>query len=261
MTLFLIWAAVTAVLVLAATGLWVVSVRRSDASIVDPFWGPAFLVAVLGYLLLDPDPVRTRGVLVAVLVGVWAVRLGVHLGIRAAGHGEDPRYAAMRERNGPSWWWRSLFWVFWLQATLVAVISVPLLFAVASDAQLGPIDACGALLFAAGLLFEAVGDAQLTAFRADPANRGRVLDRGLWRWTRHPNYFGDALLWWGLGLFGLAGGGPLVLLAPALMTLLLLRVSGVPLLEERLAETRPGYRAYVARTSAFVPWFPKDDAR
>ncbi len=152
----------------------------------------------------------------------------------------------------------SLGTVFLLQGALVLVVSLPLQVAVArAGPPLGLLDAGGILLFALGFAFEAVADLQLARFKADPASRGRVMDRGLWRLTRHPNYFGDALLWWGLGLLGAAAGAAWTLVSPAVMTFLLLRVSGVTLLERDISDRRPGYRDYVRRTSAFFPWFPR----
>jgi steroid 5-alpha reductase family enzyme len=163
----------------------------------------------------------------------------------------------MRRGHGARFWWVSLFTVFLLQAALAWAISLPVQLAVLSDGPLGWLDGLAVLTWLVGLAFEAIGDLQLTRFRRDPANRGRALDTGLWRYSRHPNYFGDALLWWGFGLLGLAAGAPWTLFAPALMTFLLLKVSGVALLEKGMEERRPAYRDYVARTSAFVPWFPR----
>ncbi len=256
MSALAIWALGGAVVAVAAALLWVVSVPIRNASIVDPFWGPAYLLISLVWFLALPGTPSARALLVLLCVGAWALRLGLHLSIRAVGKPEDPRYAAMREKNGVGWWWRSLFWVFLLQAALVWVIASPLFVAIRSTDGLGGWDLLGFVLFGTGLAFEAIGDAQLSAFRDDPSNRGRVLDTGLWRYTRHPNYFGDALLWWGFGLFGVAAGEAWTLFGPALMTFLLLKVSGVVMLEDGMEERRPGYAEYVRRTSAFVPWFP-----
>ncbi|MBK9517560.1 MAG: DUF1295 domain-containing protein [Anaeromyxobacter sp.] len=254
----------TSLLVLSAAFslLWLVSLKLRNASIVDPFWGSAFVLSGVTVALADggggAGPRRT---LALVLVAVWGLRLSIHLLARNAGHGEDPRYAAMRRGHGQRFWWVSLFTVFLLQALLAWAISLPVQLAVATpSSSLGLLDAAGAALWAIGLGFEAVGDWQLSRFRRDPGSRGRVLDTGLWRYTRHPNYFGDACAWWGLGLLGLAAGAPWTLAAPALMTFLLVRVSGVALLEQDIGQRRPGYREYVRRTSAFFPWFPKQEA-
>lgn len=247
-----------AVALAAFTLLWGVSVRLRDASIADPFWGPGFLLVTLAYLVAAPDP-GARAYLVAVLVALWAGRLGLHLLRRNRAHGEDPRYVAMRERHGERFPAVSLVTVFWLQAVILWVVSLPLLGAVAGNAPLGAWDVAGTVVFAVGFLLEAVADAQLRRFRSDPASRGRVLDRGLWRYSRHPNYFGDAVLWWGLYLVGVGGGAWWSAPGPLLMTFLLVKVSGVALLERSLLETRPGYAEYVRRTSAFLPWPPKGE--
>jgi steroid 5-alpha reductase family enzyme len=240
----------------ALTLLWAVSLRLRDASIVDPFWGPGFAVATLTYWLVDGRQ-GARGTLVLALVTLWAARLGWHLLRRNRREGEDPRYAAMRARHGPGWSRVSLFRVFWLQGVILWIISMPLLAAVRSTGALGALDLIGAALALVGLALEATADRQLRRFRADPASRGRVLDTGLWRYSRHPNYFGDAVVWWGLWLVAAAGGAWWTIFGPAAMTFLLLKVSGVPLLEKGLEKSRPGYAEYARRTSAFIPWFPK----
>lgn len=247
------------VALLAFTLLWGVSVRRRDASIADPFWGPGFLLVGLAYLAAHGQG-TPRGLLALALVAAWAGRLGTHLLRRNRAHGEDPRYAAMRAAHGARFAWVSLGTVFWLQAVLLWIVSLPVMAAVVGSAPVGGWDAAGVAVFLAGFTTEAVADAQLARFRADPASRGTVLDRGLWRYSRHPNYFGDALLWWGVWLLAVGAGAPWTAVGPALMTLLLLKVSGVALLERSLSKSRPGYADYVRRTSAFVPWFPRDRA-
>lgn len=245
-------------IVAVMTVVWIRSLRLRDASIVDGWWGPGFVICASVYVWFTPVA-STRAVVTWVLLAVWAGRLAWHIVRRNHGAGEDPRYAAMRATHGPAFWWRSLFVVFWLQAVVLWMVSWPVWSAVtaAAPASLTTLDVLGVAVFLLGFSFEAIGDWQLTRFRAVPANKGRVLDRGLWRYTRHPNYFGDATLWWGLGLLGIADGPWWVLVGPLLMTVLLVKVSGVALLERGLAETKPGYRDYVARTSAFVPWWPK----
>jgi steroid 5-alpha reductase family enzyme len=252
---------VTGVLVASAvavalfvTAVWLLSLRLRDASIADVFWGPGFaLVALLAAAISPPS---ARAVLLASLTCVWGLRLAFHIGSRwLVKKEEDRRYRAMRAGWGDRFPLASLFTVFLLQGALLWVVSLPLQAggALGATRPLGPIDALGVLLFAVGLGFEAVGDAQLARFLADPANRGRVMETGLWRYTRHPNYFGDALLWWGLGLVGAATGAWWSLVGPALMTFLLVRVSGVSLLEKDIAGRRPDYVAYVRRTSPFLP--------
>lgn len=241
------------------TAVWIASLLRRDASLIDIFWGPGFVLLAWIYTLgVGTD--SPRGVLVAALVTLWGLRLATHIAVRGRGRGEDYRYAAMRQRWGGRFGWVSLFTVFWLQGGLMWLLSVPLYRAAASPdpAGLTWIDALAVSVFAVGLTCETVADLQLVRFKADPANGGRVLTHGLWRYSRHPNYFGDALVWWGLWLFALATpGAAWTIYSPALMTLLLMRVSGVPLLERHMGETKPGYRDYVDRTSAFLPWFPR----
>ena len=246
-----------AITVAALLVLWSVSVRLRDVSIVDVYWGPGFAVVALTALAVaGPSP---RGLVLAFLAASWGGRLGLHLARRRRGQGEDRRYAAMRARHGASFPRVSLFTVFLLQAALLWAVSLPLQAgaALGPGSPLGLLDAGGVALFAVGLAFEAVADAQLARFLARPDSVGQVMDEGLWRYTRHPNYFGDALVWWGLGLVGAASGAPWVLAGPALMTLLLVKVSGVSLLESTIGFRRPGYREYVARTSSFVPWPPR----
>jgi steroid 5-alpha reductase family enzyme len=238
---------------------WIASVARHDASLVDRTWslmiaGPALVYAAqLGW----PGP---RAIALLVLVLAWGLRLSVFITRRNWGHGEDRRYQAIRARNEPHFALKSLVLVFALQAVLAWIVAMPTLAALAGDRAFGVLDVLGILVAAAGFVFEAVGDAQMSAFKRDPANRGRVMDRGLWRYTRHPNYFGEACVWWGVWLLALAAGGAgaiWTVLSPLLMTTLLLKVSGVALLEKDIAERRPAYREYIARTNAFVPGPPR----
>ena len=247
-----------AAIVLLFTGLWVVSVILKNSSIVDMWWGPGILLIGLTYFMTTSGaPGRAR--MVVSLLALWAIRLAWHIGARNIGHGEDFRYAKWRQERGASWWWFSYFKVFVLQSVIAWIISTPLYFAIApaTPPRLTPLDVAGAIVFAIGFLFEAIGDGQLRRFKAEPANAGRVLDTGLWRYTRHPNYFGEALLWWGFGLCALSTGSYLGLIGPAIMTWLLIRVSGVSLLEQTLKTTKPGYAEYIQRTSAFVPMPPR----
>jgi len=243
----------------ASTFVWMISVRLEDASIADVCWGLGFVLLAWLYFVLSPAN-TPRSWLVAGLVTLWGARLSWHIFRRRHGKGEDPRYQAMRALHAPAFWWRSLFTVFWLQGAILWFVALPLLVAeqAAYPRTLTAVDGLGVVLFAVGFSFEVVGDRQLHRFRADPSNRGRVLDRGLWRYTRHPNYFGDAVLWW--GLYAIAAATPngwLTVLSPVLMTFLLMRVSGVTLLEQSLKASKPGYHAYIARTPAFFPWFPR----
>jgi steroid 5-alpha reductase family enzyme len=248
-----------ALALLGMVALWALSVRLRDASIVDVAWGPGF--AAIAWVSLALAGSSPRGLLLAVLATAWGLRLGLHLAARrrAQGGAEDRRYTAMRASHGARFPLRSLFTVFLLQGALMWLVSLPLQAAAAigRTAPLGPLDAAGAFLALAGLAVEAVADAQLRRFLAHPGSRGLVMQEGLWGWSRHPNYFGDALLWWGLGLLALSAGAWWALIGPLAMTLLLLKVSGVALLEKTIASRRPGYAEYAARTSAFVPWPPR----
>lgn len=238
---------------LLAAAVWVASVIKRDVSIVDSAW--SFLVylpaLVMAAVLPQSGP---RAAVVLTLAAAWALRLSGHIAWRHRGQPEDRRYQAIRWRNEPHFRWKSLYLVFGLQALLGWVVAAPLMAAVASPAPWSAFDAPGLALAVFGLLFEAVADAQLARFRADPRNRARVMDRGLWRFSRHPNYFGEFCLWWGLWLVALAAGAWWTVLSPLLMSVLLIKVSGVPLLEDDLRRHRPGYAEYVRRTPAFVPW-------
>jgi steroid 5-alpha reductase family enzyme len=239
-------------------GLWLLSLRLRDVSIVDIFWGPGFvLIAWITWALSSAD--STRALLALACTTAWGLRLGLYLGARNLGHGEDKRYAAMRRRDPEGFPPRSLFTVFGLQGLLMWIVSLPVQTTIIApgSAPIGPLDWVAGALFLLGLGFEAIGDAQLTRFKSDPANAGRVMDRGLWAWTRHPNYFGDATAWWGLGLLAVSAGHPWALIGPLVMNVLLLRVSGVPLLERGMRKTRPDYEAYARRTSSFIPWPPR----
>ena len=243
----------------ALTLVWMISVRLRDASVADICWGLGFVLLAWVDCFLSPA-MTPRSWLVASLMTLWGTRLSLHIFRRGQGQGEDPRYQAMRASHGPAFWWRSLFTVFWLQGAILWFVALPLFVAVraAPSTALTTVDGLGILLFAVGFGVEALGDYQLARFRADASNRGTVLDRGLWRYTRHPNYFGDATMWW--GVYAIAASTPsgwLTVLSPILMTWLLMRVSGVTLLEEGLKASKPGYRAYIARTPAFFPWFPR----
>lgn len=240
------------------TALWLASLAVRNSSIVDMWWGPGILLIGATYAATSSTDHDRRAV-VLVLLALWAIRLAWHIGARNIGHGEDFRYAQWRRERGPSWWWFSYFKVFVLQAVIAWIISMPLYFAItsATPAPFTAWDIAGASLFAIGFLFEAIGDEQLRRFKADPGNQGRVLDSGLWRYTRHPNYFGEAVLWWGFGVIGVAAGGWLGLIGPAIMTFLLIRVSGVAMLEKTLQDSKPEYRGYIRRTSAFVPLPPR----
>lgn len=239
------------------SALWILSVLRRDVSLIDIFWGPAFvLVAWLAF----GNREQPEHWLLPVLTTVWGLRLGTHLALRKRGHGEDRRYQALRKAAGEQFWWTSLFTVFWLQGALVWIISLPLQFSPMSAPTASRVSlTIGVCLFALCLTFETVGDWQLARFQANKENRGKVLDQGLWRYTRHPNYFGDCCVWWGLWLCAISQGVPVwTVISPIVMTTLLLRVSGVSLLERDLVQSKPGYAEYVRKTSSFIPLPPRD---
>jgi steroid 5-alpha reductase family enzyme len=230
--------------------------------VVDSLWGLGFVVIAWVTFALS-DGYEGRRWLVAVLTSLWGLRLCIHLSIRNWGIGEDPRYGKWRAASGESFWIVSLFKVFWLQALFQWVISfvvqVPQL--AREPANLTALDAIGAAVWLVGFVFESAADYQLYRFKADPLNRGKVMDRGLWRYSRHPNYFGECLIWW--GMYGIAlsvPGGWWTVVCPVIITLVLLKMTGVPLTETTTMERRPGYRDYMRRTPMFIPWFPRKDA-
>ncbi len=243
----------------AMTLLWALSLLWRDAGIVDIFWGFGFVIFVWGAFLLTPEGFQPRKLLLSVLVTLWGLRLAGHIFARNWAKPEDFRYAAWRQEAGRSWWWRSLFKVFLLQGGILCIVAAPLLAAQVSavPVRLTWLDVVAIPLWLVGFIFEAGGDWQLMRFKAKPSNRGKVLQSGFWRYTRHPNYFGDAVQWWAFYLIALAGGAWWTVFSPLLMTFLLVRVSGVAMLEKSLKEAKPGYREYIENTPAFVPWFPK----
>ena len=244
-----------------ALPVWAASLIVRDASLADRAWPVLVAAPALTYAL--GSPIDVRGSVMLALLMAWAVRLAVHIVARNRGHGEDRRYRALRARHEPHFGLKSLYLVFGLQALLAWVVAWPLLVVLAGSAAARPwswLDGVGALVAALGGLIEAVADAQLARFRRAPANAGAVMDRGLWAWSRHPNYFGEACVWWGLGLMAWSahgGSGAWSLISPLMMTVLLLKVSGVSLLEQDIGERRPAYREYTMRTNAFLPWPPR----
>jgi len=252
------------VLPLAAAGvtvlifaIWLLSLKLRDASVIDPAWGPAFVLVALIAALVGSGAGTRRWLLLA-LTAIWGVRLGVHLTRRKlAEPEEDRRYAAMRTLHPGNFAVWSLTHVYLVQGVLVLIISLPIQVAAQRHSALSWAIVPGLALYALGICFEAVGDEQLRRFKADPRNRGLVMDRGLWRYTRHPNYFGDACVWWGLWLVVLQAGGTWwTFIGPAVISFFLVHVSGKKLLEGDMAERRPGYVDYVMRTSGFIPLPP-----
>lgn len=240
--------------------LWVMSLILNDSSIVDIFWGAGFVLAVWAVFLMV-NSTGARDWLIAILVSIWGIRLTLHVGARNIGKGEDFRYTIMREKRKGQWWWQSFFIVFIFQGFLMWLIASPLTaiqLPVFND-SLGFLDYLGVIVWAIGFFFEAIGDYQLSRFKTDPKNKGKLLKTGLWRFTRHPNYFGDAAQWWGFYLLALSAGAWWTIVSPILMTYLLVRVSGVALLERSLKRKKEGYQEYADNTNVFLPWFPKNE--
>ena len=237
---------------LLAVGVWLVSMVRNDVSIADSLWPLFILLASASYAIAAPQT-GPRALAVIVLTAAWALRLAAHITWRSWGEPEDRRYQAMRARNEPHFHLKSLVLVFGLQAALAWVVSLSSLAAVINPRPWNWIDILGVCVFVFGAVFEAVADLQLARFKADPAHHGLVMDRGLWRISRHPNYFGEFCVWWGMFLVALSMQAWWAIASPVLMTVLLLKVSGVALQERDITERRPGYREYIARTNAFFP--------
>ncbi len=240
------------------TILWLISIKIRNVSIVDLFWGFGFVVASAVYFLTT-EGMETRKILLMTMVSIWGMRLSIYLAWRNLGKGEDFRYQKFRKDFGEDrYWWYSFFSVFLLQGVLMWLISAPLLGAqFYAGNEPGLFDFLGVAIWIVGFVFEAGGDIQLARFKANAANKGKVLDTGFWRYTRHPNYFGDASVWFGYGLICLSAGSYIPILGSVLMTALIIKVSGVALLEKTLKDTKPAYKEYVRKTSAFFPWFPK----
>lgn len=224
----------------------------------DVFWGPGFIVVGVFYLAASNGTAGPRAWLVFGLTTLWAARLALHLGLRNFGAAEDFRYRSWREQSGRSFWWISLFKIFLLQAVVLWIVSSPLLLAHSENArrELALFDVIGVAVFFFGLAWEVLADLQLERFKRDPNTTGRILNTGLWGLSRHPNYFGEAVLWWGLGLLAAPAAGWMAAIGPAMITFLLMKVSGVAMLDAALVERRPGYDEYIRSTPAFFPRFP-----
>ena len=244
-----------AIMVAALSLAAIPSFRTKDASYIDALWGLGFVVvAVSSYLLTDDH--GSRGTLLLLLTAVWGLRLATYLLWRWRKNGPDQRYKTLfgERASNVKLWLR----VFVAQAVILTIVSLPVQLGMAYDGSLSTLNVVGVVVAAVGILVETVADAQLTRFKADPANHGTVMDRGLWGWSRHPNYFGESLTWWGIGLVAVSGGIPVLgLLGPLVITFFLLTRSGIGPLESQLKKTKPQYVDYIARTSAFVPLPPR----
>ena len=235
---------------------WLVSVAIRNVAFVDSLWSLFFLIAAVVFAV-SAWPLSARGLLVTVLVAVWALRLSIYITARNWGEPEDYRYQKIRANNEPGFAFKSLYIVFGLQGLLAWIIAMPLMPAIMNPGSIGLLEVMAAALWLVGFAFEAGGDYQLSRFKRDASNKGRVLATGLWRFTRHPNYFGDFCIWWAFYLFAVAAGGWWTLISPLLMSFLLLKVSGVAMLEKTITDRRPDYAEYIRRTNAFFPGFPK----
>lgn len=241
------------------TILWIVSILIKNVSIVDPFWGFGFVIVNL-YYFFDSGESNTTKIILLLLVTIWGSRLTVYLAIRNIGKGEDFRYQEFRKNFGEHrYWWFSFFQTFLLQGVLMWIISLPLLGVnINSDSGITPIlFYSGLIIWIIGFVFETGGDYQLSKFKKNKGNKGKVLSSGFWKYTRHPNYFGDSAIWWGFGMISLSVGGYWYIIGSIVMTLLIIKVSGVALLEKTLKSQKPEYKEYIKNTSAFLPWFPK----
>jgi steroid 5-alpha reductase family enzyme len=252
---------VTAIVLLVyMTGVFLLALRLEDNSIVDIAYGPGFvLMGWVAYLLFGSEHIRA--LLLLLLISIWGGRLAVHIFLRKrCERGEDPRYRQWRERWGKNFVWRSFLQIYLLQGGVIYLVALPLLLVIhKAGGPLGGLDLAGIAVWLFGFAFEVIGDWQLLRFKKNPDSRGKMLNTGLWKTTRHPNYFGEATLWWGVFLIGLgAPHGWLAIISPLLIIFLLLRVSGIPMLEAKYAGN-PQFEAYKQRTNAFFPWFPKSE--
>ncbi len=235
---------------------WLVSLARKNVTHVDSMWSLFLMLSAYTYAILLNDH-TPRMFLVLFLVSLWAIRLCVYLTWRNWGPHEDHRYIAIRQNNEPHFWFKSIYIIFGLQAVLAWIISMPLFGAIESKLFLTKLDVLGGIVFTLGFVWETIADWQLSIFKANPNNKGKVLNTGLWYYSRHPNYFGECCVWWGFYLIAVAGCAWWTIAGPILMTLLLLKVSGVALLEKDIAERRPAYVSYIKNTNVFIPWFRK----
>jgi steroid 5-alpha reductase family enzyme len=244
-------------LVLACIG-WLLSLKNNNVTVVDSLWAMFFLMATAMTFSLLSGP-SDRAYLILLLVGIWSIRLSTYLHLRNHNKAEDLRYQAIRARNEPHFRYKSIYLVFILQAFLAWFISLPLNLASQSTSALNTLDWIGVSFWILGMGFQVIGDAQLSQFKSKLDNKGKVLDTGVWRYTRHPNYFGESCIWLGYGLIAMAAGAGWGMISSAFMIYLLIKVTGVKLLEADIAERRPGYKDYVQKTNAFLPWFPKGE--
>lgn len=250
-----LYAVAGGVVLAMVTALWAVSVAIRDASIIDIFWGPLFVAIAWVLFAVNLDTATLKQFVVVLLVTLWGLRLALHLATRNLGLGEDTRYRLWRLHGGRNWWVRSFYRVYLLQGAIALVVATPIVAAFRGGEPPFLLNWIGIPIWLAGFVIEAAADVQLTRFRARADSALSVLDHGLWRYSRHPNYFGDALQWWGLGVFTFSGTAWWSLVGPLAMTLVFLNLSNA-VIERGLLKRRPDYAQYVARTSAFFPRSP-----
>jgi len=231
--------------------LWAISVPLKDASIIDMFWGPLFVAIAWVLLAIGGEP-SMKPYLVTLLVTLWGLRLAFHLIGRNLGEGEDRRYQLWRQHGGENWWLRTYYRIYLFQGAIALVVATPIIAAFYRPDSFSFLNAVGVLVWAAGFVFEMLADIQLARFKNDPARRGQILDTGLWSLSRHPNYFGDALQWWGLGLVAFSGATWWALIGPIAMTAVFLSISN-EVLERGMRKRHPAYEAYIAATPKFFP--------
>lgn len=246
------------IILILVTLLWVWSVIIKNVSLIDIFWGLGFVIVNTFYYFQFED-FNSRKWIVSILVLLWGIRLSAYLAWRNIGKGEDYRYREFRKRYGPErYWWFSYFQVFLLQGALIMIVSLPLLAVNSGNSStLNFLDYIGLLIWLIGFIFESFGDYQLARFKRNPKNEGKVLNTGLWKYTRHPNYFGDASVWVAYALFSISAGGYWQIIGSIIMVFLIVKVSGVALLEETIKDRKPEYQNYIEKTNSFFPWFPK----
>jgi len=230
---------------------WLLSIIKKDVSIVDSLWSIFFIIASI-YSYIQLDNPSSRAQIVTLLVIFWGLRLAFYITIRNWGHEEDSRYQKIRNNNEPYFQLKSLYLIFLFQAILAWIIAVPIIISIQSTEELGFFDWIGLGFWLAGMYFESTSDYQMWKFKRNPANKGKINSQGLWGYSRHPNYFGECLIWWGYFCFSLSSNAYMAVISPLIMTFLLLKFSGVALLEKSM-KTRPGYDQYIKTTNAFFP--------
>ncbi len=244
-----------ALIPMAFTGVvfWLISLVKKDVSVVDSLWSLFFIIACI-FFFNELDSLSLRAQILTIMVIVWGLRLAAYITIRHWGHEEDHRYQTIRENNNPGFKYKSLYLIFGFQTVIAWIIAMPLFYGMNTNAAFGWLDFLGIVLWFIGMFFEVVGDYQLWKFKGDASNKGKILTTGLWQFTRHPNYFGEFLIWWGYFCIAISSGAYWIVISPLLMSFLLLKFSGVVHLENTM-KVRQGYEDYMNNTNAFFPGF------